>query len=78
LDLDPANEYRWFCLGGSYWAAGRVDDAIAAFEKAVKLTPGHAEAWQSLGSCYEKAGRTDDAAAAFEKARKLKAEPPRK
>lgn len=58
--------------GVGYIKDGRVDDAIAAYKKAVDLKPDFASAWFNLGFCYGKSERTGDAIAAFEQTVKLK------
>ncbi len=47
---------------------GRLAEAIAALEEAVKADPGLARAQAGLGRAYQNAGRTTEAAAALEKA----------
>jgi hypothetical protein len=57
-----------FCLG-----AGKVDEAIAAFEEAVKIDPAFTEAWQNLAMLYEKKGNSKKAIEAFRRAKKVAA-----
>lgn len=55
-----------FCLG-----AGKDDEALAAFEEAVKIDPTFTEAWQHLAMLYEKKGDAKKAMVAFKRAKKL-------
>lgn len=55
-----------FCL-----EAGRTEEAIAAFEEAVKLDPNFSDAWHKLALLYEKAGDAKKAIEAFKKAKKI-------
>ena len=45
-------------------------EAIKAFEEAVKLDPSFTEAWEHLAALYEKTGDTKKALEAFKKAKK--------
>jgi tetratricopeptide (TPR) repeat protein/protein involved in polysaccharide export with SLBB domain len=54
--------------GTRYAVAGRLDEAAAAFEQAVRLDPKNGDAYFSLGNVYSEQGRWDDAVAAYEKA----------
>ncbi len=57
-----------FCLG-----AGKDDEAIAAFEEAVKIDPAFTEAWQQLAMLYEKKGSSKKAIEAFRRSKKIAA-----
>lgn len=46
---------------------GRVDDAIAAVELAIRMRPRHADAWKMKGNILSGAGRPAEARPAFEK-----------
>jgi Flp pilus assembly protein TadD len=48
--------------------AGRLDEAIKLFTKAVELDPSYAEAYNSLGYAYHKKGDLERAAECFKKA----------
>ena len=55
-----------FCLG-----AGKMNEAIAAFEEVVKIDPAFTEAWQHLAMLYEKTGNSKKALEAFRRAKKV-------
>lgn len=55
-----------FCLG-----VGKDDEAISAFEEAVKIDPAFTEAWQQLAMLYEKKGDSKMALEAFRRAKKV-------
>lgn len=55
-----------FCLG-----AGKDEEAISAFEEAVKIDPAFTEAWQQLAFLYEKKGNSKKAMEAFRRAKKV-------
>lgn len=51
--------------------AGRLDEGMAAYRKALELNPKFAEAYFNLGNALLRAGRVDGATAAYEKALEL-------
>jgi tetratricopeptide (TPR) repeat protein len=55
-------------LGFSLFNDGRIDRAIAEYEKAVKLQPGYVTAWNNLGNAYEKKKNLPKALKAYEQA----------
>ncbi|HLZ11425.1 MAG TPA: tetratricopeptide repeat protein [Candidatus Acidoferrum sp.] len=57
-------------LGDAYEAAGRSDDAIAAYKSAVEIKP-TAPIYLNLGGIQGRAGKSDDAIASFQKAAEL-------
>jgi tetratricopeptide (TPR) repeat protein len=50
---------------------GDLDDAVAAFEHAISLSPEHAAAWAQKGLALSRLGRYEDAAAALAEAVRL-------
>ena len=54
-----------FTRGKDAFAAGKTDEAVAAFEQAVELDPKFAEAWMNLAVAYEKAGKAGKAKEAY-------------
>ena len=59
-------------LGAALQAAGRIDEAAAAFERVVKRQPDHALAHNNLGNALSALGRTEEAIAALRRAAQLK------
>jgi arylsulfatase A-like enzyme/Flp pilus assembly protein TadD len=55
-------------LGIARATAGRVPEAIAAFESALAADPGNAIAWQNIGLTYVQHDRPAEAVSAFQKA----------
>jgi len=56
--------------------AGRIEEAIPHFERAVRLKPDYAEAHNNLGVALEKLGRTPEAIEHYQQALKLRADFP--
>jgi arylsulfatase A-like enzyme/Flp pilus assembly protein TadD len=56
LAQDPAFALGWRGLGGSFWAAGRNDEAIEAWKKAVALDPEDGFSVVHLGNLYLQRG----------------------
>src|SRR5215471_14490769 len=57
-------------LGDAYEAAGRSDDAIAAYKSAIELKPA-ANLYVNLGGIQGRAGKGAEAVASFQKAAEL-------
>lgn len=57
-------------LGDAYEAAGRTDDAVAAYKQAIELKPSAAY-YNNLGGIYGRAGKIDEAMAAYQKSAEL-------
>ena len=56
-----------FTLGNLCMQQGRYEDAIKAYECALKDDPSFAEAWNNLAIAYQNSGQDDKAMAAFRK-----------
>jgi tetratricopeptide (TPR) repeat protein len=69
-EKDPNVNLIMARLGDAYDAAGRTDDAIAAYKRAVELKPSFAY-YNNLGGIEGRAGKIDDASAAYQKAAEL-------
>ena len=65
---DPAAHYR---LGNAYYDAGRVGDAIQAYEQAVDVDSTYKEALVNLGNAYNETGKLHEAVLTFEHALRL-------
>ena len=60
-----------YTRGGFCMSAGKDQEAIEAYEEAVKIDPAFSEAWQNLAVLYEKTGDSKKALDAFRRAKKL-------
>lgn len=67
----PANWVGFFHLAQEDARVGRLDDAIAGFERCTELVPEFAPAQAALGLAYAGAGRYEDALIATREARRL-------
>ena len=66
LAIEPDDDFTLQLLGEAYEDAGRLTDAIAAYEKSVQLDPSGDQSWHLAGA-YHRSGRLDDAIAAYQK-----------
>jgi adenylate cyclase len=73
--MAPNSAFVHAALAFSLKFAGRPDEAIALFKKAIRLSP-IPDTWYltSLGSCYVMVGRYEEAASAYKKALRLNPE----
>ena len=63
-------EERWD-KGKALYGQCKNDDAVKAFDEAIRLDPNLAAAWYNKGIALEALGRTTEAEAAFAKAKDL-------
>jgi tetratricopeptide (TPR) repeat protein len=61
LRVFPDDALTRFGLGNLYRDAGRIDEAIAQYQKTVEIDPGYGAAYLELGTLQEQAGQIDDA-----------------
>ena len=54
-----------FARGNQFLREGRLEEAIASYQKAIELNPQFAWSYQNLGDALEKVGRRDEAIAVF-------------
>ncbi|NES03744.1 MAG: tetratricopeptide repeat protein [Okeania sp. SIO2F4] len=57
-----------FATGNKLFREGKLEEAIASYEKAIKENPRFAWSYQNLGEALEKVGRIEEAIAAFRQA----------
>ncbi len=67
----PGNVRGHFTLGVVLAAEGRLDDAIAQFQAALKLDPKSAKAYNGLANVYARVGRRREAIDAYEAALRI-------
>lgn len=60
-----------YSRGEFFMSTGKDDEAIAAFEEAVKIDPAFTEGWQHLALLYEKRGDAKKAMDAFRRSKKI-------
>jgi serine/threonine protein kinase/tetratricopeptide (TPR) repeat protein len=71
LDRHPGDDLRYVLLvnrGGMYLRAGRLEDAIAELESAIRLNPTAYQAYATLGQLYQQLDRLDEASQALSRA----------
>ena len=64
---NPRDLQAWHNRGVILARLGRAEEAVAAFERAIAITP-NAESWDGLGSAYQLLGRAQDALRSFDTA----------
>lgn len=69
-EKDPNLQLIMARLGDAYDSAGRSDDAIAAYKRAIELKPSFAY-YNNLGGIYGRANKIDEATAAYQKAAEI-------
>ena len=62
---------RWIKAGGAFLSAGRPDEAIQAYEAAIRLAPHDAHAWVLKAKALIQSGRRKEAASAYEQSLRL-------
>jgi tetratricopeptide (TPR) repeat protein len=62
---DAASPLAWFVQGRAYAALGRPADAIAAYERNLRLAPDDARARNNLGNAWRDSGRPREAMQAY-------------
>lgn len=62
LDLNPTAHFTWVTLAEQLRFAGRIEEALAALERAVALTKEHPEMLRVLSNALYDEGRFDEAA----------------
>jgi tetratricopeptide (TPR) repeat protein len=75
-DDKPRNAYDWFQEGRRQEAEGRVDEAAAAYRRALKLDPGLGAGHTNLGTLAHRRGDVAEARASFEAALAVDPEQP--
>jgi tetratricopeptide (TPR) repeat protein len=68
--FEPSSK-QWNQKGEEHLAAGRYQEAIECFDKAIRIDHDCADAWRSMGFCFDILKRHNEATKCFDKARKL-------
>jgi tetratricopeptide (TPR) repeat protein len=71
IDVYPAYTEAYALLGNCQECIDKLDDAAAAYDKALLLDPGHADAWFNKGMLLKKRGMNREAAQCIEKSMDL-------
>ena len=56
-DIDPEFYFTYWCLGFAYWQKGMLEEAVAAYERAVELEPHDLGLKADLAIVYAAAGK---------------------
>ena len=59
-------------MGNAFKDQGKLDEAIASYNKALSLKPDYAEASYNMGNAFKDKGKLDEAIASYNKALSLK------
>src|ERR1043165_6881384 len=68
IQRNPSDPQAYNMRGSGFGQAGRNDEALADFNKAISLDPNYAQAYGNRGLIYRKTGRLDAALADYAKA----------
>ena len=68
IEIRPYYKSAWISLAQLYEVTDRKDDAIKAYEFAIKLSPNDEDLYYKLGQFYEELGERDKAKEYYEKA----------
>jgi len=69
---NPLGPMAYYNLGLAYFRQGRLDDAIAQYQKVLQINPVETDALNNLGSAFLQLGRLDEAVAYYQKALTIK------
>ena len=68
LKIFPDDALTRFGLGNLYRDAGRIEDAIAQYQKMIDIDPGYGAAYLELAALQERLGETDAARETYRRA----------
>jgi Flp pilus assembly protein TadD len=63
--MDSRNWESWYYLGRTKYNENRFEEAVEAFQQALKLSPGNVKAEDNLGLCYAGLGQRHEAEQAY-------------
>jgi tetratricopeptide (TPR) repeat protein len=61
----------WYIKGDALASQGKYDEAVQAYDQAIKLNPSYDNAWYNKGVALKALGRTNESNAAFARAKNL-------
>ena len=65
--IKPDDSNAFLNLGNAFYDNGQIDEAISAYQKAVRLNPDHYLACNNLGNALRAKGQLDQAIASYQK-----------
>lgn len=68
LWLFRRKELQWYNRGNKLRNSQQYEEALAAYEKAIKINPSYYDAWYAKGSLLYQLGRDEEAIASYDKA----------
>ena len=68
MDINNSDRQQWFSRGKILAGLGRLESAIACYDKAIELKPNYYEAWCEKGEILEKLGYLEEADFCFNQA----------
>jgi Flp pilus assembly protein TadD len=71
VESTPEDELAHYGLAQEYVKAGRYEEAVASFQRVIKLKPDYMAGYRELGKALMKIGRVDEARASLRKGRAL-------
>jgi tetratricopeptide (TPR) repeat protein len=67
IDKYPRYAEAYILLGNCQDCQGKPEDAIASYDKALQIDPGHADAWFNKGMSLKKLGQAKESTLCVEK-----------
>ena len=71
-ELKPGYPEAWYNKGVALWKLGRHEEALRAWEEALRLKPDDPEVWNNKGVALDELGRREEALCAYDEALRLK------
>lgn len=68
MDINSRDRHEWFSRGKILASLGKLDSAIACYEKAIEIKPNYYEAWCEKGEILEQLGDEEAADDCFNQA----------
>ncbi|MDJ0532574.1 MAG: tetratricopeptide repeat protein [Xenococcaceae cyanobacterium MO_207.B15] len=68
MEIKQTDRHEWFNRGKILASVGKLESAIACYDKAIAIKPNYYEAWCEKGEVLEQLGKIEEADACFNKA----------